>query len=92
MSWQRRPLRPLRITVRKVRDGGQRSGCISFKVDEASLFLATLDPEALEFTFQTFDDNQERAEAYKAAQKAKLAERHTTAAAIRRARGCSTAP
>jgi hypothetical protein len=34
---------------------------------EAARFLKCLDPEATSFTFQTFDDNKQRAAAYKAA-------------------------
>src|SRR4051794_12093377 len=35
--------------------------------DDTERFLAALDPEALEFTFQTFDDNKERSTAFKKA-------------------------
>jgi hypothetical protein len=37
----------------------------SYADDPAAAFLAALDPDATEWTFQTFDDNKERAKAYK---------------------------
>ena len=43
----------------------------SYTDDPAAAFLAVLDPDAAAWTFQTFDDNKERAAAYKKAHEGK---------------------